>query len=122
MARYIDADALIKELSTMYKEPTSTEDFMTVGYDKAIADVVVTAHRHPAADVRENVKATWCFTPDGSLICSACYLNPTNRIIIDGDTVYDMTPIRRYMKFCPNCGAEMVKGEEDGRSDKQTKC
>lgn len=57
---YIDGDKLIQELSTMYKEPTSTEDFMTIGYDKAIADVVVTAHRQPTADVVKVVRCKDC--------------------------------------------------------------
>ena len=48
------------ELSTMYKEPTSTEDFMTIGYDKAIADVVVTAHRQPTIDAVEVVRCRDC--------------------------------------------------------------
>ena len=48
------------ELSTMYKEPTSTEDFMTIGYDKAIADVVVTAHRQPTVDAVEVVRCREC--------------------------------------------------------------
>lgn len=58
--RLIDADALMTELSTMYKEPTSTEDFMTIGYDKAIADVVVTAHRQPTVDAVEVVRCRDC--------------------------------------------------------------
>lgn len=58
--RYIDGDALMTELSTMYKEPTSTEDFMTIGYDKAIADVVVTAHRQPTVDTVEVVRCRNC--------------------------------------------------------------
>lgn len=58
--RYIDADALMAELSTLYKEPTSTEDFMTIGYDKAIADVVVTAHKQPTVDAVEVVRCREC--------------------------------------------------------------
>lgn len=60
MPRLIDADALMTELSTMYKEPTSTEDFMTIGYDEAIADVVVTAHRQPTVDAVEVVRCRDC--------------------------------------------------------------
>ena len=60
MAKYIDADALMEELSTMYKEPTSTEDYMTIGYDKAVADVVVTVHRQTTADVVEVVRCKDC--------------------------------------------------------------
>lgn len=50
---YIDRDKLIKELSTMYKQPTSTEDFMTIGYDHAIADMVVTVYSQPTSDCVE---------------------------------------------------------------------
>ena len=57
---YIDRDNLIKELSTMYKSPTSADDFMTVGYDHAIADMVVTVHEHPAAEVVELVRCKEC--------------------------------------------------------------
>lgn len=57
---YIDRDKLMKELSTMYKSPTSSEDFMTVGYDHAIADVVVTVHEQPTADVVEVVRCKDC--------------------------------------------------------------
>lgn len=57
---YIDRYKLINELSTMYKSPTSAEDFMTVGYDHAISDVVVTVHEHPTADVVEVVRCKEC--------------------------------------------------------------
>ena len=54
--RIIDADALIKELYTMYKSPTSME---VVGYDKAIADIVVTTYRQPTADVPDMKVGEW---------------------------------------------------------------
>lgn len=60
MTRYIDADALMSELLTMYKSPTSTEDFMTIGYDHAIADVVVTVHQQPTADAVPVVRCREC--------------------------------------------------------------
>lgn len=50
---YIDRDNLMKDLSTMYKTPTSNEDLMTIGYDHAIADVVVTVHEYTLSDVVE---------------------------------------------------------------------
>lgn len=49
----------------------------------------------------------WMVDPDGRLHCSRCLENPTNRVIIDGKLVYDMTPIVGKMKFCPNCGVRM---------------
>ena len=98
---YIDSDKLIKELFTMYKEPTSTEDFMTVGYDKAIADVVVTAHRQPTADVQEVKHGKWISRKNESKhkdwwTCSEC----------QGRFYYEW-------KFCPNYGEDMRKEKED---------
>ena len=63
--------------------------------------------------IEERKTGTWCVTPDGRLVCSNCFENPTNRIIIDGALVYDMTPIKKRMRYCPNCGAKM-EGEDDG--------
>lgn len=70
MPRLIDGDALMTELSTMYKEPTSTEDFMAIGYDKAIADVVVTAHRQPTVDAVEVVRCKDCKYRDDYDFCT----------------------------------------------------
>ena len=55
----------------------------------------------------ERKTGRWVVTPDGRLACSNCLENPTNRIIINGNLVYDMTPIRKRMRYCPNCGARM---------------
>lgn len=60
----------------------------------------------------ERKTGKWMVDPDGRLHCSRCLENPTNRVMIDGRLVYDMTPIVGKMKFCPNCGAEM-KGDKD---------
>lgn len=116
MSRYIDADALIKELSTMYKEPTSTEDFMTVGYDKAVADVVVTAHRQPTADVRENVKAHWITMSDADGVYYACSVCGEDIPRVSHfDPQFDLFPRLESIDktyFCPNCGARMEKEKE----------
>ena len=103
---YIDKDKLIKELSTMYKSPTSVEDFMTVGYDHAIADVVVTVHEQPTADVVERKVGKWIKAGRRGVVtyspayaeCSCCHAEPTF--------------LGWTMRYCPNCGAEM-KGEDD---------
>lgn len=65
--------------------------------------------------VPERKKGRWCFTPDGMMVCSNCHDIPTNRIIVDGSLIYDMTPINKRMKFCPNCGARMEGAEDAGR-------
>lgn len=125
---YIDKDKLIKELSTMYKSPTSAEDFMTVGYDHAIADVVVTVHEQPTvdvvdkeqydrllenatiisealnkyqtADVVERKRGKWKLNKDGNWACPFCEFDPYH------DNM-------KGMNYCPNCGADMRGETED---------
>ena len=79
MAKYSDVIALMRTLSTMYKEPTSAKDYMTIGYNKAVADAVVTVHRQPAADVVEVVRCKECSSrsivpnSDGHYWCNQWY-------------------------------------------------
>ena len=69
---YIDRDKLLKELSTMYKPLTTS---MTVGYDHAIADVVVVVHEQPTADMVEVVRCKDCryWYPDTSENIGYCF-------------------------------------------------
>lgn len=53
----------------------------------------------------------WVVDPEGMLHCSNCKEIPTNRIVVNADLIYDMTPIKEKMKYCPKCGAKM--GEEE---------
>lgn len=55
----------------------------------------------------ERKKGKWCFNTDGKLVCSNCYETPTNRILLYDNMIFDMTPIRKKMKYCPSCGADM---------------
>lgn len=55
----------------------------------------------------ERKTGKWMVDPDGRLHCSRCLENPTNRVIINGKLVFDMTPIVGKMRYCPNCGAKM---------------
>ena len=86
------------------------ERYYKYGRDAKIEELVSGLEKLPSAEPR---KGMWCVTPDGKLVCSYCYENPTNRIIVNGNLIYDMTPIRKRMRFCPNCGAMMSEGEED---------
>ena len=98
---YIDNDKLLKELSTMYK-PTITT--MALGYDHAIADVVVTVHEQPTADVQEVKHGEWIIDendPERDTQCSIC-----------GFVLDDWIQGALY-SFCPNCGADMRKETED---------
>lgn len=108
MARYIDADELSRR---MYHDAFETDSDMQRWdsgcwirykmFENAINDA-------PTADVRENVKGEWFADSDGKIRCSNCLKIPINEIRIRGNLVYDMKPIEKLMKFCPNCGARMV--------------
>lgn len=97
--RLIDADELLKR--ALPKNPDA--EFHCV----PVEDIEAAPTIEP-----ERKKERWVMTPDGMIACSNCRENPTNRIIINGDLVYDMTPIRKRMRFCPNCGARMEEGGE----------
>ena len=60
----------------------------------------------------ERKKGKWVVDPDGFLHCSNCKDIPTSRIVFKGEVIYDMTPIKQKMKFCPNCGADM-RGKQE---------
>ena len=92
---------------------------MTVLGDRDKAETLnMTCDRHakmlmslPSSQPEQTGK--WRFNADGMLVCSNCYEIPTNRILLNGNMVFDMTPIREKMKYCPNCGCRMLKeGEE----------
>ena len=51
--------------------------------------------------VRE--KGEWLMNRDGSCTCKRCRR-----------TTKDAWDFDRWMNFCPNCGADMRKGEDDG--------
>lgn len=87
MAKYLDCDPLIEEMSG-YKY--GGEDFDD-GIDTAISVCAV----FPPADVRPVVRGKWKITPIyiKCLECGECFmLIPQN--------------------FCPNCGADMRETEE----------
>lgn len=92
MARYIDADALIKELERRIEE--SNEAHMAIIDD----DFIMLVDDADTADVRENVRGEWTMVdPDEyflPFVCSACNGHSENE--------YD---------FCPNCGADMRGAE-----------
>lgn len=94
--RLIDADAMMNRLKEW-----DTDDHM----DKALYNFAVNRIIEQPTIEPERENGEWVVLPDGRLSCSNCCSVPTNRIIINGNLVYDMTPIREKMKFCPNCGS-----------------
>lgn len=99
----IDADALEREGWSLCR--TFQKDKDTMVYE------VKKPSEFPT--IEERKKGFWCITPDGKLVCSNCYNNPTNRIIVDGSLIYDMTPIKKRMRYCPNCGSYNGGEERD---------
>jgi len=49
----INIDALLNVLNQMYKKPKDSEDYMTIGYDHAIADAIITASKQPTIEAPE---------------------------------------------------------------------
>lgn len=90
MKRYIDANEFEKRI-----KPYDTDDII----DRALYNF---AHNKmmeaPTADVRENVHGKWLYTDDlyETPFCSVCKWESLD-----------------YLEFnyCPNCGADMRKGE-----------
>lgn len=100
MARYIDADAVIKTIEKVddYGDGIAYE---VLGH--AIRDVALL----PTADVRPNVHGEWikesgnCVMGEGYMwFCSRCQ----NRVYVDTNG--------RFPKFCDECGADMRGGNE----------
>lgn len=74
--------------------------------------IIESFSKQPTADVVERKTGEWFVDSDGRLKCSNCSKIPINKIRIRGNLVYDMNPIKKLMKFCPNCGAEMLSGAD----------
>lgn len=96
--RLIDSDALERDGWKLHR---------TIRVDKNTMEYQVKKPTDFPAIEPERENGEWVVLPDGRLSCSNCCSVPTNRIIINGNLVYDMTPIREKMKFCPNCGADL---------------
>ena len=105
MSRYIDADAFGRE---MYHEAFETDTDMQrwdsgcwIRY-KLFEEIL---KKQPTADVRENVNGEWVNNIHDLPICNKCgYMTPYDRAIDDYE----------YGNFCPNCGADMRKGDHNG--------
>lgn len=101
-------DAFRKELSSEY----NGREYAIIMTALSFSGIESILNEIKTADVRENVKGEWFVDSDGRLKCSNCLKIPINEIRIKGNLVYDMKPIKKLMKFCPNCGAEMLSGAD----------
>jgi hypothetical protein len=106
MPRYIDADALRKQISETYEYefPTASggfDEFAT----KIIPNIINNA---PTADAVPVVRGEWihgCHDGAGTefCYCSECY----------EDALKDKGGYTEFSRYCPNCGAKM-DGEKEG--------
>ena len=83
--RLIDADALLRDIEHYHLSDGKFQHWVEI---------------QPA--IEERKMGAWCVTLDGMIVCSNCSEIPTNRIIINEALVYDMTPIKKRMRYCPN--------------------
>ena len=78
-------------------------------YEQALSEIREMLESEPE---RKNGK--WFLDQNGQFRCSNCERVPVNRIIIDAALVYDVPAIKKYMKYCPMCGAKMYGKESNG--------
>lgn len=97
MARYIDADNLIKKMQEQYNNLLNDDgyyDHFTQGYEDALS----TVENEPAADVAEVRRGKWEPTGKNVSKCTKCGCARDIRTQFGWN-------------FCPVCGAKM--GEEE---------
>lgn len=106
MARYIDADNLINELSAACMPIYEKGITGILGDNSSIADII---NEQPTADVQEVKRGYWKFNQHSkvvaSFICSECQTRFYN---FGNSKILSPTP------YCPNCGARMDGGSNDG--------
>ena len=101
----------IEEINKIYdhiklireKHPTSP-----LGEYAMYLDVIEALKSLPSITESERKRGKWI----DDCVCSECHW------IHENDEGFAL--ITKY-NFCPNCGAMMVEGKDDGRSDKQTR-
>lgn len=103
MSRYIYVDKLIKDGWKLRREK---HGLTTISFETMELDCV------PTADVRENVRGEWIewqkctpFYTQDLYKCSKCNESYLKELVYFSDNL--------QYHFCPNCGANMRKGEKD---------
>ena len=98
MAEYIDRAAVEKFIEDGLNNPDKTKRF---GHDAI--EIIAEVHYMPAADVAPVVHGRWDDSLDGiTPYCTVC-----------GNSHRLMT---RTPNYCPNCGAKMDGGADNGQS------
>lgn len=105
--RFIDADALIRELKGIKVTFGSGNGLVEGGIEIAIS----TTNAQPTVDAVERKRGEWIEEnrrPKSMMFyCSECH-----RTAYDPQNHHGGQKRCRYA-FCPNCGADMRKGEEE---------
>lgn len=104
MARYIDADNLINELSAACMPIYEKGITGILGDNSSIADII---NEQPTADVQEVKRGYWKFNQHSKVVasfrCSECQTPFYN---FGNSKILSPTP------YCPNCGARMEEFKE----------
>ena len=101
MARYIDADALIREFS-------GGEELKSISESIADERFIMAINNVPTADVAEVKHGEWEVCSDeyeicaSEFVCSVCKESFCSSELSDAEFIL-------MMKYCPNCGAKMFK-------------
>ncbi len=103
MVEYIDREKAYP-LAKKICDAIDSDDFQRLNFGMRILDWIDDI---PAADARPVVKAKWYLGDDMLLHCSNCEQIPHNRVVMNNVCIFDLTPIKSLMKYCPNCGARM---------------
>ena len=95
MSRLIDADALKSDIQ---------DNYVFYGFRYLLNDFLDAIDKQPTVEPR---KGMWMFSPDHAEgICTCCNYKIYGR-------PYQNTYLIVPYNFCPNCGASMVRGEEE---------
>ena len=110
MARYIDADKLLKDMECMVMHDTTCPMHISVTIEQIIEQA-------PTADVVEVKRGKWeLYGDDDSLDmvywCSCCRFHLSEDLFYKGYENGNWIE-NNVFKFCPNCGADMRGGCAD---------
>lgn len=105
MAKYIDADNLINELSAACMPIYEKGITGILGDNSSIADII---NEQPAADVQETKHGKW-FKPSNDPVDSKQWICSECKGLIETACYCGHC----YYNYCPNCGARMG-GDSNG--------
>lgn len=121
MAEYIDRQAVLDAIFPVDPENDGKDGFTVVLQNQSFtsADIEGIVCGIPAADVRPVVHAYWKIREIGyghrAATCSSCGMNSSENVQTFHEQGADFTAYGPILtKFCPNCGAQMDGGKDNG--------